>query len=128
MRFVQHLLKFRANFERSRESQSSSLAHLLDERQIRWHGATPSMSDWGKDSHSLAFTRKGFQDIEQHLILLNAYWEPVEFALPPALPQSAGWHRFIDTAMPGPFDVNEPSRAPALPRELTQCGHVRLWC
>ncbi|HEY2120317.1 MAG TPA: hypothetical protein VGH37_14100 [Candidatus Acidoferrum sp.] len=56
----------------------------------------------------------GFQDNEQHLILMNAYWEPVEFALPPALPQSAGWHRFIDTAMPGPFDVNEPSRAPRI--------------
>jgi hypothetical protein len=47
--------------------------------------------DWGENPHSLAFMRMGFQDCEQHLILLKAYWEALEFELPSPLSSSAGW-------------------------------------
>jgi pullulanase/glycogen debranching enzyme len=54
----------------------------------------------------------GFQGCEQHLNLLNAYWEALEFELPSPLSGSAGWLRFVDTSLDSPFDVNEPTRAP----------------
>ena len=36
--------------------------------------------------------------------MFNAYWEPLEFELPP-LPPGDGWLRAIDTALPGPEDA-----------------------
>lgn len=112
VRFVKLLIRFRANFERPRESENFSAPQLMRERQVQWHGVKPFQPDWGNDSHSLAFTRMGFRDAEQHLIILNAYWEPLEFELPSSLPGSAGWCRFLDTSLHSPFDVSEPTRAP----------------
>jgi isoamylase len=114
LRFVNHLVRFRANFERSRETETFSLADLLRQRQIQWHGVKPLQPDWSENSHSLAFSRMGFQGCEQHLILLNAYWEALEFELPSPLTGSAGWLRFVDTSFDSPFDVNEPTRAPLI--------------
>src|SRR5208283_2924099 len=114
LRFVNRLVRFRANFERSRETETFSLADLLRQRQIQWHGVKPLQPDWGENAHSLAFTRMGFQGCEQHLILLNAYWEALQFELPSPLPGSAGWLRFVDTSLDCPFDVNVPMRAPLI--------------
>ena len=102
LRFLNHLVRFRVNFERTRETETFSLADLLRQRQIQWHGV------------SLAFTRMGFQGCEQHLILLNAYWEELQFELPSALPGSAGWLRFVDTSLVEWAIVNEPTRAPLI--------------
>jgi isoamylase len=102
------------NFERSRETETFSLADLVRQRQIQWHGVKPLQPDWGENSHSLAFTRRGFQGSEQHLVLLNAYWEGLQFELPSQLPGSAGWLRFVDTSLESPFDVNESTREPLI--------------
>ncbi len=116
MRFVRYLIRFRLNFERSHEAglRLRSYAQQMDARQIEWHGISPGHPDWGSDSHSLAFTRTGFLGNEVQLILLNAFWKPLEFVLPPAIVSGAGWRRFVDTSLPGPFDVSEPSRAPLI--------------
>jgi glycogen operon protein len=37
-------------------------------------------------------------------IILNAYWEPLEFELPP-LDKGGRWHRWIDTAFESPQDI-----------------------
>jgi isoamylase len=47
-----------------------------------------------------------------HLIL-NAYWEPLEFELPPADDRSEyGWRRWIDTSLDSPHDIVEWEAAP----------------
>ena len=49
-----------------------------------------------------------------HLIL-NAYWEPLDFELPPAGDGGAGsWRRWIDTALESPQDIVPWQTAPAL--------------
>ena len=49
-----------------------------------------------------------------HLIL-NAYWEPLAFALPP-VDQAGGnaWRRWIDTALDSPHDIMPWEAAPIL--------------
>jgi glycogen operon protein len=38
--------------------------------------------------------------------MLNAYWEPLRFQLPPSAPGTrASWRRWIDTALPAPEDI-----------------------
>jgi glycogen operon protein len=51
--------------------------------------------------HNLAGT-------QVHYIAINAYWEPLEFALPPVTGGANGdWLRFMDTSLPTPSDIVE---------------------
>ena len=48
-------------------------------------------------------------------ILLNAYWEPLEFELPPVSAGNRGpWHRWVDTFRPSPEDVCTWGDAPVV--------------
>lgn len=49
-------------------------------------------------------------------IILNAYWEPLDFELPPVA-ESAGapWRRWIDTALDSPDDIVPWQSAPSVP-------------
>ena len=50
-----------------------------------------------------------------HLIL-NAYWEPLDFELPPVSNGSKNpWRRWIDTALDSPQDIVEWQTAPSIP-------------
>jgi glycogen operon protein len=47
--------------------------------------------------------------------ILNAYWEPLTFELPPAPAASAGgWRRCIDTALDSPDDIQPWQSAPVV--------------
>ena len=37
--------------------------------------------------------------------MMNMYWEPLEFELPPL--NGYRWFRFVDTALPSPQDIAE---------------------
>jgi glycogen operon protein len=47
-----------------------------------------------------------------HLIL-NAFWEPLEFELPP-LPAGQSWRRWIDTGLDSPDDIVPWQNVPAI--------------
>jgi glycogen operon protein len=54
----------------------------------------------------------GREKLLLHMIL-NAYWEPLDFELPPASKDRAsGWRRWIDTAQPTPRDIVPWATAP----------------
>jgi glycogen operon protein len=53
-----------------------------------------------------------------HLIL-NAYWEPLAFELPPA---ADPWRRWIDTALESPEDIVEWQSAPPSPGTVYLAG------
>jgi glycogen operon protein len=49
-----------------------------------------------------------------HLIL-NAYWEPLDFELPPTgNGDGSPWRRWIDTALESPQDIVEWQRSPSV--------------
>jgi glycogen operon protein len=55
---------------------------------------------------------------EGHLvyIILNAYWEPLDFELPPVGSGGAQrWRRWIDTALDSPLDIVPWQSAPSIP-------------
>jgi len=48
--------------------------------------------------------------------MLNAYWEPLRFQLPPADTETlGGWRRWIDTSRAAPDDIVDWEHAPDLP-------------
>jgi isoamylase len=78
---------------------------------VTWHGVRLGQPDWSKDSRSLAFTLYYPEKGEKLHILLNAYWEPLLFELPPT-EQHVHWHQIVDTALLSPRDFREPQTAP----------------
>jgi glycogen operon protein len=52
------------------------------------------------------------------LLMFNAWWEPINFAVPEAL-RNLGWHLEIDTAHPAESDRNiDTSAVPVTERSL----------
>lgn len=111
LEFVRGLVHFNLNspyFHESRYWGSS-------ETQLIWHGVEPGQPDWSAASTTLAFQLfNPFYDHEL-CVIMNAFWEPLTFTLPP--PQRAAhlpWQRLIDTAAPSPDDFHPAPAAPYL--------------
>ncbi len=70
-------------------------------------------TDWGNDSHSIAFSYELSEDKLQVHLILNGYWGPLDFELP-APKSGKPWRRWIDTSLPSPDDIVEWQSAPEL--------------
>jgi isoamylase len=103
-RFTQLLNARRVMRDVSAEQQRISLTDMLRQATTAWHGVNLWRPDWSPNSHSLAFgaelRRAG---LRVHLIM-NAYWEPLDFELPKP-DSNKGWRRWIDTALDSPNDI-----------------------
>ncbi len=80
---------------------------------IVWHGITPFAPDFSHDSHSLAFELSHPAYGEHLYVILNAYWQPLTFTLPP-LSDGKRYHRIVDTALLSPADFCELENAPLI--------------
>ncbi len=79
--------------------------------QIVFHGTRLHHPDTSDHSHSLAYELILPKNGEHLHVMLNAYWEPLSFELPP-LSASMHWHRLVDTAQPAPDDFCPSPEAP----------------
>ena len=115
-RFLKLLIARRLLRDAEHERQRMSLNRLIREANKAWHGVRLNQPDWSDHSRSLAFTAEIRQDKLLFHLILNAYWEPLDFELPPP-DQAAGnpWHRWIDTARETPDDIVPWQQAPAVP-------------
>jgi glycogen operon protein len=69
----------------------------LRSAQIEWHGVKLNCPDWSEYSHSIAFTAHAGPFLIHGM--LNAYWQPLDFELPPVPDGQSPWLRIIDTAL-----------------------------
>jgi isoamylase len=107
-RFVQHMIRFRLDFDHGIEGARITLEEYLSKAHIEWHGMELGKPDWSNDSHSVAFTLHSFVSSQVRYIAINAYWKSLEFELPPVAGGAhAGWIRLIDTSLPSPDDILE---------------------
>jgi glycogen operon protein len=105
-RFVKTLNEFRQRRDIVKSSIGLSLNQLLQRARIEWHGVRLDRPDWSDHSHSLAFTLRSVGGAFLLHGMLNAYWGPLTFELPPAPAGSrASWRRCIDTALTSPDDM-----------------------
>jgi glycogen operon protein len=116
LRFARLLIARRLMRHAGHEIRRTSLNELIRHASKSWHGVKLNQPDWSESSHSLAFSAELRKEgLLVHLIL-NAYWEPLEFELPRA-DGGAGnaWHRWIDTGLESPDDIVEWETAPLIP-------------
>jgi pullulanase/glycogen debranching enzyme len=89
---------------------------LIAEAHITWHGVKLRQPDRSHSSHSVAFTARFTKERVFVHVILNAYWEPLEFELPAAANGARDpWRRCIDTFLDSPHDIVDWERAPSVP-------------
>jgi glycogen operon protein len=114
-RFVKMLTTFRQRRDAAVKGSALSLNELLRRAHVEWHGAALGQPDWSDQSHSIAFTLRSLSGRFLFHGILNAYWEPLSFELPPVgADHQHGWRRCIDTALDSPDDICPWTAAPVV--------------
>ncbi|UPU36841.1 glycogen debranching protein GlgX [Geomonas paludis] len=113
-RFTRELIRARLR-QSDTPVETLTLNQLLGQARLEWHGVHLGTPDWSYQSHSIALT---VWSASKHLVfhyMVNAYWEPLTFTLPPPrrLPGGA-WHRWIDTSLASPDDISPWESVPEL--------------
>jgi glycogen operon protein len=110
-RFLKLLIERRLLRDVEHERQRLALTTLLQQANKAWHGVKLFQPDWGDNSHSVALDAELRREGMRFYLILNAYWEPLEFDLPTL--ESATWRRWIDTSLESPDDIVPWQTAPA---------------
>jgi len=106
LRFVQRMIAFRKAHPAL--SQPFFYSGTMNERgvpDIAWHGTilnSPGFNDPG--ARALACTIGGLQGSADLHVMMNMYWEPLEFEVP----VFATWRVAIDTHADSPDDIADP--------------------
>jgi isoamylase len=115
-RFVTLLSARRLLRDEEPERQRLSLNQVLRAATKSWHGIRLGEPDWGGSSHSLALSVEAVNEKVLFHLILNGYWEPLDFELPRAGDRSEdSWRRWIDTGLDSPHDIVEWESAPPVP-------------
>ena len=115
-RFVSVLNAQRVLRDVEHERRGVPLNQLIRDADITWHGVSLGQPDWRPSSHSVAFTARVPGERASVHVILNAYWEPLEFELPSiAGNELEPWRRWIDTDLDAPHDIVEWKAAPPVP-------------
>jgi len=103
LRFTQGLIEFVKTHKLfGGESFWSSLEE--DNRMtISWHGTRLHEADWGTNARALAFSLGHPDSVEYMHVMINSFWEHLQFQLPP-LKDGQRWSRIVDTALTAPND------------------------
>jgi len=97
------------------EYERVALNQLIRQTHPTWHGVRLHQPDWGHSSHSIAFTARLTREQMLFHVILNAYWEPLEFELPSVVDGGQEpWRRWIDTFLDSPQDIVEWETAPSV--------------
>ncbi len=116
-RFVTLLNARRLLRDVEHEKERLSLNQLIRRaKKASWHGVRLNQPDWGIHSHSLAFSAEVRREKMLVHMILNAYWEPLDFELPPVDGGGGNpWHRWIDTSLDSPQDIVDWRNSPGVP-------------
>jgi glycogen operon protein len=114
LRFVRGLIRLRLAFDMTQVHHGLSLREFLGQSHVEFHGVRLHQPDWSEDSHSLAVTVRSVVGSRQVHAILNSYWEPLTFALPPTDDPTHQWRRVVDSALEPPDDIGEILSSPVV--------------
>ncbi len=112
LRFVRLFSARRVLRDIKNEHSRVSLNDLLKGVTHTWHGTKLNEPDWSEDSHSIALTCVLREEPLSFHLILNAFWESLDFQLPPAGDEGTLWRRWIDTSLESPDDIVPWESAP----------------
>jgi glycogen operon protein len=122
-RFARLLFQRRALRETGPELERESLNQLIQGANKAWHGVKRNHPDWSDNSHSLAFSAEIRKQNLLVYMIMNAYWEPLDFELPLMDKDSREpWRRWIDTSLNSPQEIVEWQSALPVSGETYRAG------
>ncbi len=121
LRFVRLLCEGRLLLDVGLEQRHANLTELLLLADRTWNGVKLGQPDWNVTSHSLAASAEIRNERLFLYFILNAYWEPLEFELPPASADKP-WRRWIDTGLQSGNDIVEWQYAPPVATPTYRAG------
>ena len=121
-RFVRLLIERRLMRDVEHERRRVSLSQVLREQNYAWHGVELNQPDWSPFSHSIAIGGELKNEAVSAYMILNAYWEPLDFELPALSGGSKPWRRWIDTALDPPHEICEWNAEPVVPEGTYRVG------
>jgi isoamylase len=121
LRFVKLLSARRLLRDVKHEQQRVSLTQLIERAHKAWHGVRLNQPDWGESSHSIAFGAELRDEKLLFHLILNGYWESLDFELP-TIADGISWHRWIDTSLASPEDIFPWENAPTIPGNSYRAG------
>jgi len=133
-RFLKHLIGYRLHRDFSEDDSALSLNKLLCQARVHWHGVRLNEADWGTDSRAIAATIDSLSGRITYHLILNAFWEALDFELPQPMAGGQGWRRLMDTGLEGPGEICRWGDAAlvdrlsyrAEPRSIVLLGNSRL--
>ena len=112
------------------ERDASACAICCAQAVPAWHGVKLNQPDWSDNSHSIALYAE-VRELRHFHLILNAYWEPLDFELPSLKDGALGrWRRWVDTSLDSPNDIIPWEAAPPITDHTYHTGPrsvVMLW-
>jgi glycogen operon protein len=112
LRFCRSMIRFRKMHAAVRRGQFfDGSVNQRGLKDITWHGTKLNSPGWDDSgARALAMTLAGFDGDGDLHIMLNMFWEGLDFELPvvPGRP----WRLAVDTAQPSPHDIAYPGSEP----------------
>ncbi len=121
-RFVKLLIERRVMRDVEHERRRVSLSQSLREVKYAPHGVKLNQPDWSPDSHSLAISAELKNEGRLLHLILNAYWEALDFELPIVRNGTGNWRRWIDTALDPPHEICDWNIAVPVPGGRYRAG------
>jgi isoamylase len=104
-RFLTLLNASRPQRDEDVDQRRLTLNQLLLEANKSWHGVKVNEPDWHSWSHTIALSAELKKEKLLLHLIVNAYWESLEFELPVTNGSENPWHRWIDTGLGSPDDI-----------------------
>jgi glycogen operon protein len=122
-RFVRLLIERRLLRDVGPERERKSLSELIRQANKAWHGVKPNHPNWTDHSHSLALSAEIRREKMHFHLILNAYWEALDFELPHVDNGNGDpWSRWIDTSLVAPEDIVEWQKASPILNDRYRVG------
>jgi isoamylase len=108
LRFWKRIIDFRKRHVVVRKNRF--FGEAVNERgmpEVAWHGCRLNSPGWSDpDARVLAFTLAGFYGEADLHVMMNMYWEILDFDVPPLAGRY--WYLAVDTAEASPNDIADP--------------------
>ena len=113
--FTKKLIKFNLTHKFFQEHHHWNGLENQHASRVFWHGVNAFDPDWSDHSHTIAYTLFNQHYPDCLHIMINAYWEPMEFEIPLINGfEGKKWYLQIDTAKPHPEDFPENGEIPEI--------------
>jgi glycogen operon protein len=107
--FVRQIISFNLSVEFFQEEHYWLASEPISSTDISFHGTFLDQPDFSDHSHSIAFTLNNSNFGKTIHVMVNAYWEALDFELPKM--SNANWLKIINTAENYPLDFQVPEDA-----------------